>query len=107
MTVRSPAEQAGIYDIFLAFIAQHQQKLKWTVYALLLLNFGYYIFDDLRAAQATLTDQSSFLQITSAFATSLDELGWFVILFMLEAETYWMEEEGGPIYWIMNVVNRV
>jgi len=38
----------------LQFFARHQQTLKWIVYTLLILNFGYYLFDDWRAAQSTL-----------------------------------------------------
>lgn len=88
------------------FFARHQQTIKWVVYTLLVLNFGYYLFDDWRAAQSTLLPDASFLEITSAYATTFDELGWFAIIFLLEFETYWMEDdtETGPLYWLMQVV---
>jgi hypothetical protein len=90
----------------LQFVAKHQQNLKWIVYALLVLNFGYYVFDDWRAAQSTLLPGASFLEITGSFATTFDELGWFVLLFLLEVETYWIEDdtERGVFYWLLQVV---
>jgi len=87
-------------------LGRHQQNLKWIIYALLILNFGYYFFDDWRAAQSTLLPDASFLEITSSYATTFDELGWFFLLFFLEVETYWIEDETkhGPLYWLMQVV---
>lgn len=90
----------------LQYLARHQQNLKWIIYTLLILNFGYYFFDDWRAAQSTLLPGASFLEITSSYATTFDELGWFFLLFSLEVETYWIEDETrlGPLYWLMQVV---
>jgi hypothetical protein len=90
-------------------MASHQQLLKWIVYTLLILNFGYYLFDDWRAAQSTLLPDASLLEITSAYATSFDEVGWFVLLFLLEVETYWMGDESKPglLYWLMQVVRVI
>jgi len=88
------------------FLARHHQTVKWIVYTLLVLNFGYYLFDDWRMAQSTLLPDASFLQITSAYATTFDELGWFGIIFLLEIETYWIEDDTdlGMIYWLMQIV---
>ena len=90
----------------LQYLARHQQKLKWIIYTLLILNFGYYLFDDWRAAQSTLLPGATFFEITSAYATTFDELGWFFIIFLLEIETYWIEDDAtlGPLYWLMQVV---
>ncbi len=38
-----------------------QQLIKWTVYTLLLVNFGFYILDDLRIAQHILRDSWTIL----------------------------------------------
>jgi len=91
------------------FFARHQQNIKWIVYTLLVLNFGYYLFDDWRVAQSTLLPDASFLEITSAYATTFDELGWFGIIFLLEIETYWIEDEikNGLVYWLMQVVRLI
>ncbi len=85
------------------FLAKHQHSLKWAVYALLILNFGYYFFDDWRAAQSTLLPDATFLEITGTYATTFDELGWFFLLFLLEVETFWIEDDTrrGPLYWLM------
>ena len=57
-------------------------------------------------AQSTLLPGASFLEITSAYATTFDEIGWFFIIFLLEVETYWLEDDtvSGPLYWLMQVV---
>jgi len=83
--------------------------VKWVVYTLLVLNFGYYLFDDWRAAQSTLLPDASFLEIASTYATTFDELGWFGVLFLLEVETYWIEDETklGPIYWFMQLARVI
>jgi hypothetical protein len=72
---------------------QIQQAIKWTVYTLLLINFGYYIYEDLTRAAHTLHAGSTFLDLTSAFATSIDESAWFLLLLMFELETYILADE--------------
>lgn len=106
MQKTTSADQTGLLNKTLALMAKHQQKLKWIVYSLLIMNFGYYLFDDWRAASTTLSETSTFLEFTSAFATTFDELGWFGIIFLLEVETYWMEDEDahGFLYWLMQAV---
>lgn len=61
--------------------------------SLLLVNWGYYIFVDLRAAQYTITAGDTLVDYFNAYATSLDELAWFVMLFLFEAETYWLSDD--------------
>jgi hypothetical protein len=68
------------------------QLIKWTVYSLLLINFGYYFFEEMYIASHTLRNGGSFLEWTTEFATSIDELGWFGLLFMFELETYALSE---------------
>jgi hypothetical protein len=101
--------QPGILSKLSQFFATYQQAVKWTVYTLLLLNFGYYITDDWRMAQSTLLPDASFLEITSAYATSFDELGWFFLLAILEVETYWIEDNTrhGPLYWLMQLMRLI
>ena len=70
-----------------------QQTIKWTVYSLLIINFGFYIYEDWYRAVHTLTAESTFFDWTSEFATSIDESAWFILLFMLELETYVIEDE--------------
>lgn len=70
-----------------------QQVLKWIVYTLLLINFGFYIYEDWDRAMHTLTPESTFIDVVGEFATSIDEAGWFILLFMFELETYILEDE--------------
>jgi hypothetical protein len=65
-----------------------QQATKWIVYTLLIINFVFYIFEDLDRAVHTLHSGSTFLDWTSEFANSIDESAWFLLLFMFELETY-------------------
>lgn len=70
-----------------------RQAIKWSVYSLLIVNWGYYIFDDWRVAQYTVAAGDSIAKYFNAYATSLDELAWFAMLLLFEAETYWLEAE--------------
>jgi len=70
-----------------------QQAVKWTVYTLLFVNFVFYFFEDWNRAVHTLTAASTILDWAAEFATSIDELGWFILLFMFELETYILEDE--------------
>jgi len=70
-----------------------QQIVKWVVYALLIVNFVFYLIEDVRRAAFTLQASSTFLDWTSAFATSIDESAWFILLAMFEVETYVLEDE--------------
>lgn len=70
-----------------------QQGVKWTVYTLLLVNFGFYIAEDSVRAAHTLTAESTILDWTSEFATTIDESAWFMLLFMFELETYALSDD--------------
>ena len=70
-----------------------RQAIKWTVYSLLLLNWTYYMFDDWRVAQHTVLPGAPLTDWMQAFATTLDELAWFTLLFLFEAETYWLSDD--------------
>lgn len=68
------------------------QLVKWTVYSLLLVNWGYYAIEEFYIASHVLRQGGSFLQWTEEFATTIDEFAWFGLLFMLELETYSLDE---------------
>jgi hypothetical protein len=70
-----------------------QQAVKWIVYSLLIINWGFYILEDWNRAVHTLNTGSTFLDWAREFATSIDESAWFVLLFMFELETYVLEGE--------------
>ena len=81
-----------------------QQTVKWIVYTILIINFGYYIFEDWNRALYTLTPESTFLDWTENFATSIDESAWFILLAMFELETYVLEDEAWT-GWVAKVVH--
>ena len=83
-----------------------QQIVKWSVYALLLINFAYYFYEDWTIAAHTLDLESSFLKWTSGFATSIDESAWFLLLLMFELETYFLEDRSGTD-WTTRAVHAV
>ena len=106
MNTTVSGKQPSNQNALMRLIAKYQQQLKGAIYVLLILNWGYYFYDDWRAAQTTITASSGFFTIAAAYATTFDELGWFVILFLLEIETYWMEDDAsrGVTYWLMQIV---
>jgi hypothetical protein len=71
----------------------YQQLVKWTVYSLLLVNWGFYFREEWIHAQYTLANGGSLLDWTDAFRTTLDEAAWFGLLFLWELETYALSEE--------------
>lgn len=83
-----------------------QQTIKWVVYALLIINFVFYIFEDWNRAIHTLHAGSTFLDWTGEFATSIDESGWFLLLFMFELETYVVDDKDWQ-GWLAHTVRGV
>ena len=64
------------------------QLLKVVVYSLLLINFAQYIRNDWVIAGHTLHSGSTFLDWTRAYAVTLDESAWIMLLILFELETY-------------------
>ncbi|WOH36756.1 hypothetical protein RI844_15465 [Thalassotalea fonticola] len=70
-----------------------QQRVKWLVYSLLLINYALYFRDDLTIAAHTLRNGGSFFEWTAAFATTIDETAWLFLLILFELETYILDDE--------------
>ena len=70
-----------------------RQVIKVVVYGLLLVNFLVYLSNDWTAASHTAREGWTFLQWAGAFATTLDEAAWFVLLFLFELETYLLDDQ--------------
>ena len=70
-----------------------RQWIKWLVYSLLLLNFAFYLFQEIEIASHALRRGGTLLQWAQEFATTIDELGWFGLLFVFELETYLLSDE--------------
>ena len=84
-----------------------RQTIKLVVYTLLLVNFTFYIADDVRAASYTMRNGGTFLDWTSSFATTIDESAWFVLLFLFELETYVLSDEIQQRPGIMRLVHGI
>ena len=83
-----------------------QQTIKWVVYALLIVNFVFYVFEDWGRAMHTLHAGSTWLDWTGEFATTIDELGWFLLLAMFELETYVIDDKNWK-GWLAHTVRSV
>ena len=83
-----------------------QQAVKWTVYTLLIVNFGFYIVEDSVRAAHTLHAESTILDWTSEFATTIDESAWFLLLFMFELETYALDDKTWK-GWVTRLVHAI
>lgn len=84
-----------------------RQVIKVTVYALLLVNFVFYVLDDIEAASHEMRNGGTFLEWMQAFATTIDESAWFMLLLLFEMETYVLSDEvqGRPL--VMRLVHGV
>ena len=67
---------------------QERQLLKLVVYSLLLINFALYIRNDWVISGHTLSVTSTLLDWTRAFAVTIDESAWIMLLILFEMETY-------------------
>ncbi|MGI9235652.1 MAG: hypothetical protein ACR2RD_18625 [Woeseiaceae bacterium] len=83
-----------------------QQTIKWIVYSLLLINWGFYIYEDWNRAMHTLDTSSTLLAWAQEFATSIDESAWFILLFMFELETYILDDRDWK-GWVANTIHGV
>lgn len=70
-----------------------KQVIKLLVYSLLLVNFVHYLINDITVANHTAHAGWQWHDWTAAFATTLDETAWFVLLLLLELETYLLSDE--------------
>ena len=86
-----------------------QQLIKWVVYTLLIVNFGFYILEDWNRADHSLRAGASLFQWTKKFAVSIDEVAWFALLFMFELDTYALSDEtlDGAVSYIIRGVRVV
>ena len=80
-------------------------RVKIVVYTLLLLNFGYYWFEEYRNAQHTLTQGATLLQWMAAYAATLDDFAWLLLIAVYELETYWLEDDfdNKLVEWLMQL----
>ncbi|MDJ0709086.1 MAG: hypothetical protein QNJ14_01795 [Woeseiaceae bacterium] len=83
-----------------------QQVVKWVVYTLLIVNWGFYIAEDWTRAMHTVEPGDSIFKWLREFSTSIDESAWFLLLFMFELETYVLEDESWT-GWVAKTIHGV
>ncbi len=71
-----------------------RQRFKWTVYALLFVNFSLYLVQDIESARYTLDARSDLLEVLAAYVTSIDLIAWFALILLFELETYVLAGRG-------------
>lgn len=69
------------------------QFIKWVVYSLLLVNFGYYFVEEIYISSHTLRHGGSLVEWAGEFATTIDEFAWLSLLLLFELETYQLSDE--------------
>lgn len=72
---------------------QIRQIFKWTIYTLLFVNFVFYVREEIFFAEHTLPDGASFLEWINAYATTIDEFAWFLLIALFELETYVLSDD--------------
>jgi hypothetical protein len=72
----------------------------------LIINWGFYIYEDWDRAVHTLNKGSTVFDWAREFATSIDESAWFIILFMFELQTYVLEDQDWE-GWVAKTVHGV
>ncbi len=98
MNLQVSAEPAGI---------GLRQWIKIVVYGLLLVNFVFYVAEDIRVASFTMRNGGSLLKWTEEFATTIDLTAWFLLLFLLELETYVLSDEVLERPWVTRLLHGV
>lgn len=87
-------------------LSRGQKAFKIVVYSLLVLNFCAYLFVDVNNAAHTLDENSTLLNVTSAFAVSSAVFAWLLLIALLELETYALDDEAwtGRLTFIVHTV---
>ncbi len=93
MQAMSPPDPDGAADTGGLAGVPLRQWVKIVVYSLLLVNFVHYVINDFVRMTHTLNSTWTWFDWTSAFATTLDESAWFLLLLLLELETYLLSDE--------------
>jgi hypothetical protein len=60
---------------------------KWTIYALLVIDFFLYLAEDIQSAGYTLDARSSVREVLAAYVTTIDLVAWFTLIVLFELET--------------------
>jgi|TARA_B100000749_G_C18381745_1_gene446324 hypothetical protein len=69
------------------------QAVKWSVYSLIMVNFGIYAIDDWQVYNAALASDATLDKVLETFATTIDMAAWVVLVVLFELETYILPDD--------------
>lgn len=82
------------------------QLIKYSIYVIILYNVLHFVMEDYAAASHRFRNGVSLGDFYDAFPQAIDSISWFVLLLMLELETWIIEDEQhkGLVRWSINAV---
>lgn len=85
------------------------QLLKYSIYVIILYNVVHFTLEDLASAGHRFRNGVGLSEFYDAFPQAIDSLSWFILLLMLELETWVIEDEQhkGFLRWSINGVAAV
>ncbi len=85
------------------------QTLKYAIYLLILYNVVHFTLEDFMASEHRFRNGITLSNFTDAFAQAVDSVAWFVLLLMLELETWVVDDEKlkGWLRWVINGVAAI
>lgn len=85
------------------------QLIKYGIYLIILYNVAYFIFEDYNAAAHRFRNGVTLSEFGDAFPQAIDSISWFLLLLMLELETWVIEDDKhkGGLRWAVNGVAGV
>ncbi len=87
-------------------MAQRQtifRAFKYTIYALLAMNVGWFFLEDFNASAQTFANGVTWRNFVEAYSSTVDTLAWVVLLLLFELETAVISDErlrGNLKYWL-------
>jgi hypothetical protein len=92
---KTTSQRLSLKSLLIPLLKQPRvaQLVKWSVYLLLLFNFGIYALDDWQVYNASLAADASLNKILETFATTIDMAAWVGLVILLELETYILPDE--------------
>ena len=82
------------------------QYFKYTIYLLLTLNFYFFFIEDLAAFSVRYSDSISFSEIITAYSASIDTIAWLILLWILEFETYILDDNYNKTKKVLKKFNK-
>ena len=79
-------------DFIMVTKENYFQYFKYSIYFLLTLNFYFFFTEDLAAFSVRYSDAISLNELITAYSASIDTIAWLILLWILELETYILDD---------------